>query len=136
MHFPLCRGIQCPSASKPLDYAVFNRVSRRYAALRSGVPRQELRIPIGMPRSSKYVWSFSENLLVLDSSRYSRVALTLIYLDARNESRRIINGEVVLDADAMAVSGVKVCHLVLVLSLISSLLTTLSTVRYAATYFS
>ena len=76
-----------------------------------------------------YVWDFSENLLVFQSSGSPRIVLTLIYLDARNESRRIVNGELVLDGDTRTVNRIKVCHLALVLSLVSSFLTTLLTVN-------
>ena len=82
-----------------------------------------------MSHRDSYVWDFSEDLLVLQSSHSPRAVLTLIYLDARNESRRIVNGELVLDGDARTVNRIKVCHLALVLSLVSSFLTTLPTVN-------
>ena len=107
MHFPLCREIHFPS--KDLDYSVFNRISRRYANLKSGVPQQELRIPITASHRRTFIWTFSENLLVLQSS-YFPIVLTLIYLDARTGSRRIINGELALDADEGAVTRVMVCR--------------------------
>ena len=72
-----------------------------------------------MSHRNPYVWDFSENLLVFQSSRSPRIVLTLIYLDARNESRRIVNGELVLDGDTRTVNRIKVCHLALVLSLVS-----------------
>ena len=119
MHFPLCREIQCPSASQPLDYSIFNRVSKRYAALKSGIPQQELRIPITAPYRNTYIWTFSENLPVLQSSHYPRAVLTLIYLDARTESRRIITGELVLDNDGGPVAKVMACRNMLVVERIS-----------------
>ena len=131
MHFPLCREIQSPP--QPLDYSVFNRVSRRYAALKSGVPRQELRIPITKSRRGIYIWTFSENLLVLLSSHNPRPVLTLIYLDARTEPRRIITGELALSSTGRNVNELKVYHLALILLSIS-LLTTPPMARYVATY--
>ena len=131
MHFPLCREIQSPP--QPLDYSVFNRVSRRYAALKSGVPRQELRIPITKSSLDTYIWTFSENLLVLQSSHHPLAVLTLIYLDARTEPRRIIKGQLLLDTGGGVVNRVKVYYLVFVLSPIT-LLTIPPMARYVATY--
>jgi hypothetical protein len=96
IHYPLCQEVR--SRSQPLDNPTFNRVSKRYAALKSGIPQQELRFPILRNQHHIYVWTFSENLLVLQSAvpDIHRVFLNLIYLDPRSDSRKIRNGRVEL----------------------------------------
>ena len=98
---------------------MLNRISKRYAALKSGVPRQELRVRITKSRRNSYIWNFSENLLVLQSSHHPHATMTMIYLDARTEPRRIITGQLALDFSGRTVKKVKVCRNMLVIERIS-----------------
>lgn len=107
IHYPLCYEIRAPS--RPIDSSVFNRVGRRYAALKSGVPQQELRIPITKTRRNECVWTFSENLIVAQVRHHPVIQLALVYLDTSGGTRRIRNGKVTVPAKGETSVAVKVC---------------------------
>ncbi|CUS10539.1 unnamed protein product [Tuber aestivum] len=111
VHYPLCYEIRAPS--RPIDSSVLNRVGKRYAALKSGLPQQELRIPIRKTRRNNCVWTFSENLIVAQTGHHPTIQLTLIYLDASGDTRRIRNGRATIDAAGETSVTVKVCRDVL-----------------------
>ncbi|KAG0137506.1 hypothetical protein HOY82DRAFT_547651 [Tuber indicum] len=111
VHYPLCREIRTPSRS--IDSSVLNRVGKRYAALKSGLPQQELRIPITKTRRNGCIWTFSENLIVAQTRHHPTIQLALVYLDTSGDTRRIRNGRVMISAKGETSVAVKVCRDVL-----------------------
>ncbi|KAG0637325.1 hypothetical protein HOY80DRAFT_281067 [Tuber brumale] len=111
VHYPLCYEIRTPSC--PIDSSVLNRVGKRYAALKSGLPQQELRIPITKTRRNGCVWTFSENLIVAQTHHHPIIQLALVYLDTSGGTRRIRNGRVTINAKGETSVAVKVCRDVL-----------------------
>ncbi|PWW73281.1 hypothetical protein C7212DRAFT_359450 [Tuber magnatum] len=111
VHYPLCYEIRAPS--RPIDSSILNRVGKRYAALKSGLPQQELRIPITKTRRNDCVWTFSENLIVAQTRHHPVIQLTLVYLDTSGDTRRIRNGRATINAKGETSVAVKVCRDVL-----------------------
>ncbi|RPA90554.1 hypothetical protein L873DRAFT_1820867 [Choiromyces venosus 120613-1] len=111
IHYPLCYEVRTPSC--PIDSTVFNRVGKRYAALKSGLPQQEFRIPITKTRRNDCVWTFAENLIVAQIRHHPAIQLALVYLDTSGDTRRIRNGRVTINAKGETSVAVKVCRDVL-----------------------
>ncbi|KAI5847395.1 hypothetical protein DFP73DRAFT_545183 [Morchella snyderi] len=110
-HFPRAYEVRTRAIQNPSS---FSTISARYNALQSGIPQQELHFPIKKSRRDAYIWTFSSDLLVFQSSHYPKAALSLVYFDSDHGGRKVKMGKIELEVPTRPVVGLKVYGDVLV----------------------
>lgn len=110
-HFPRAYKVRTRAIQ---NSSSFSTISARYNALQSGVPQQELNFPIKKSRRDAYIWTFSSDLLVYQSSHYPEATLSLVYFDSTPGGRKVKTGKIKLEDPARPVVRLKVCSNVLV----------------------
>ncbi|KAH0609180.1 uncharacterized protein H6S33_001408 [Morchella sextelata] len=110
-HFPRAYEVRTRAIQNPSS---FSTISARYNALQSGIPQQELHFPIKKSRRDAYIWTFSSDLLVFQSSHYPKATLSLVYFDPTPGGRKVKSGKIELEDPARPVVRLKVCSDVLV----------------------